>query len=109
MLALMKKKAEAEARESLPSADIADHADSCALSSSVPDDAKELIAAMRSEADAKLLSPALNNAEKNQKSRARRLTSTTVALDEAAAVQAGCLRESSGDAVAEGMGGGGSR
>lgn len=93
LLALMKKKAEADARESLASADGARHSDTVSSATSLPDDAKELIAAMQSESEA---SSAGVHAEKAQKSRARRLTSTAVAVEAETIPQTQRLRESSG-------------
>ena len=83
----MKKKAEAEARDSLlQSGSDCSNGDSVSSSASVPDDAKELIAAMQNEcnpaaADARLSGQTLKT-QQSQKSRARRLTATAVALAE---------------------------
>ncbi len=97
----MKKKAEAEARESLQSAAEPSPGDSVSSSASVPDDAKELIAAMQNQsgacaAEADPSQKSLKS-DASQKSRARRLTSTTVAVDDAPQMQSGGVRESSGE------------
>jgi hypothetical protein len=98
MLALMKKKAEAEARESLQSTADASGADLAPSSASVPDDAKELIAAMQGTGAVDATQSDLSlKAVQTQKSRARRLTSTAVVLDDVPQPQSSSARESSGD------------
>jgi hypothetical protein len=103
MLALMKKKAEAEARESLELAADRSLGDSVTSSASVPDDAKELIAAMQNQSSACAADAGPSNkslkSDSSQKSRARRLTSTTVAMDDASQMQNGGVRESSGNGM----------
>jgi hypothetical protein len=118
LLALMKKKAEAQDRESLQAAEGAAAARSSRLSSSLPDDAQELIAAMGQEEAVPAAAAATGQApqtHQSQKSRARRLTSTTEALDNAQQPQlqpqlqpAAGLRDSSGEELGGcgcGMGG----
>ncbi len=84
----MKKKAECEARDSLQPAEQASNSNSV---SSVPDDARELIDAMQNA------SSQVAGSEKSQKSRARRLTSTTVALDDMSKPESAGLGDGSGN------------
>ena len=95
----MKQKAESEARESLQSASGASNRDSVS-SATIPDDAKELIAAMRQNESSttEIRSQESHQASKTdpQKSRARRLTSTTLALHDVPQPQCAKQRESSG-------------
>ena len=91
----MKKKAECEARESLQPADCAGISDSVSSAASVTDDARELIEAMQNAAAQP--SSLVAGTEKSQKSRARRLTSTTVALDDVSKPEAGSLGDGTGE------------
>ena len=91
----MKKKAECEARESLQPADCANISDSVSSAASVTDDARELIEAMQNAAAQP--SSLVAGTEKSQKSRARRLTSTTVALDDVSKPEAGSLGDGTGE------------
>lgn len=107
MLALMKKKAEAEAEaDARKSVDGAHVQSSVSCAEALPDDAQELIAAMQSQSEASGGARSLD-AEKAQKSRARRLTSTAVAVEAAVQPQAAGLRESSGELDGVCMWGGG--
>ena len=96
----MKKKAESDARESLQPVAGASAGDSVHSSSSIPDDAQELIAAMKQEESSSSAAATVvgqaPKTDQSQKSRARRLTSTTVALDDVTQPQSASVRESSG-------------
>lgn len=95
----MKKKAECEARESLQPAHCANTNTNTSTSdsvSSVTDDARELIEAMQGAA-VQPSSQVLAGTEKSQKSRARRLTSTTVALEDVSKQEAGSVGDASGE------------